>query len=319
LDDADPAVQERAAEALLRLRMADATVRVVDFVSRTADRAAALRLALVIDPPGEEDNAVLDALGAALSRVGPDDPTYEALLALKVAQLEASRPSLVSGRLDINGAIASLFPTWPKLSAARGFEPLAKSLRTAEMLYGSIARGGDEDFAAAIVLWMKCMEGYLHAWLAPKLRTLQLSPNTLWDLADRVLGSGWPTYQRWLAERWNDPVAVGSLSVEVPLRSVPSVLREFQERRLKSLDSPASVTEWSRLMLFLAIDHPTGAKNMLKVTAPDAERGVRLAHRLMVLAQVRNTVTHRSVAGASTLEEFRRVYYGAFEDLCALA
>lgn len=49
-----------------------------------------------------------------------------------------------------------------------------------------------------------------------------------------------------------DPVMVGALSVEVPLRSVVNALRELQERRLTSLDSPASVTEWSRMMLFFA-------------------------------------------------------------------
>jgi hypothetical protein len=38
-----------------------------------------------------------------------------------------------------------------------------------------------------------------------------------------------------------------------------------------------------------------------------------------VLAQVRNIVTHRSVAGAATLTEFRRVYYAAFEELTTLA
>ncbi len=314
LDDADPAIQARAAEALLQLGLPDATMRVVDFVSRTQDRTAALRLTLAIAP----SDAILPALSDALGRVRDDDPIYEALLALKVSALEASRPTSVTST-DLDSTIAALFPMWTKLSAARGFAPLAKSLRTAEMLYGSIARGGDEDLAAAIVLWMKCLEGYLHAWLAPRLRTLQLSPHTLWDLTDKIMSSGWPAYQRWLSDRWSDPVAVGSLSVEVPLRSVPSVLREFQERRLKSIDSPASVTEWSRLMLFLAFDHPTGAKNILKVTATEPERGVRLAHRLMVLAQVRNAVTHRSVAGASTLEEFRRAYYGAFEDLCALA
>jgi hypothetical protein len=38
-----------------------------------------------------------------------------------------------------------------------------------------------------------------------------------------------------------------------------------------------------------------------------------------VLAQVRNVVTHRSVADAATLAEFRRAYYAAFEDLVGMA
>jgi hypothetical protein len=105
---------------------------------------------------------------------------------------------------------------------------------------------------------MKCLEGYMHAWLSPRLRTLQSKPSALWELTDRVLGSAWPTYQRYLHDRWIDPVEVGALSVDVPLRSVVNVLREFQDRRLKSLDSPPSVTEWSRQMLFFAVDHPSG-------------------------------------------------------------
>jgi hypothetical protein len=219
----------------------------------------------------------------------------------------------------VDEAITALFPTWPRLSVARGFEPLAKSLRTAEMLFAASKGGADADLSASIVLWMKCLEGYMHAWLGPRMRALQGKPHILFDLTDRLLGTSWPTYQRWLGERWADPVAIGALSVEVPLRSVVNVLREFQERRLKSLDSPASVTEWSRLMLFFAVDHPSGPKNVLEIQCKDVDRGVRLAHRLQVLAQVRNAVTHRSVAGTATLEEFRRAYYAAFQDLTAMA
>jgi len=140
----------------------------------------------------------------------------------------------------------------------------------------------------------------------------------LWEFTDR-LGAAWPAYQRYLGERWPDPVKVGAISVEVPLRSVVNALRELQERRLKSLDAPMSVTEWSRLMLFFAVDHPSGPRNVLRVVCRDMGRAVRLAHRLQVLAQVRNVVTHRSVAGASTLSEFRAAYYAAFEELTAMA
>ena len=42
-------------------------------------------------------------------------------------------------------------------------------------------------------------------------------------------------------------------------------------------------------------------------------------YRLQVLAQVRNAVTHRTVAGSATLGEFRKTYYAAFEELTALA
>jgi len=315
LGDVDPVIQERAAEALLGL---GATGRVLEFVSRAFDRASAHRVAAQIALPEADPQAFAEAVGASLTRVGHDDPVYEPLLALKIMALEATRPAKTSST-SVDADIAAAFPAWTRLSVVRGFEPLGKSLRTAEMLYGSTARGADTDQSAAIILWMKCLEGYMHAWLAPRLRALQQDPRALWELAGGLLGPAWPTYQRYLAERWTDPVMVGAVSVEVPLRSVVNGLREYQERRLKSLDSPESVTEWSRLMLFLAVDHPSGPKNLLKVQARDADKTVRLAHRLGVLAQVRNIVTHRSVAGATTLTEFRRVYYAAFEELTTLA
>ncbi|MDB4933249.1 MAG: repeat-containing lyase [Labilithrix sp.] len=318
LADADPAVQERAAEALLSLCVATSTVKVLDYVARAVDRAAALRVALRIELPRDDREGFVSALDGALDRVGPDHPVYEPLLALKVEGLESIRPARKSG-VSVDAAIAALFPTWPRLSVTRGFAPLAKSLRTAEMLYAATEQGGDADLSASIVLWMKCLEGYMHAWLGPRMQALQAKPSVLWELTDRVLGSSWPTYQRWLDERWPDPVEVGALSVDVPLRSVVNVLREYQERRLKSLGSPASVTEWSRLMLFFAVDHPCGPKNVLGIVCTDADRGVKLAHRLHVLAQVRNAVTHRSLAGAATLEQFRRSYYTAFEELTTMA
>ncbi len=314
LTDADPAVQERATEALLAQKIPSATLRVIDFVSRTPDRDAALRLARRIDAP--TGDGVVEALDAALTRISQDDPVYEILLELKVSALEATRPVASTGA-SVDAAIAASFPTWTKLKAARGFEPLGRSLRTAEML--QTASGVDADMSAPIILWMKCLEGYMHAWLGPRLRALQDRPSQLWELTDRLLGSSWPAYQRWLAERWPESVKVGTLSIELPLRSVVNSMREYQERRLKQLDSPISVTDWSRMMLFLAVDHPSGPKNVLAVTCTSADRAVKLAHKLQVLAQVRNVVTHRSVAGASTLAEFRASYYSAFEELTAMA
>ncbi len=314
LTDVDPAVQERAAEALLAQKTPTATIRVIEFVSRTPDRDVALRAVRRMGEPSGE--GVVDALAAALDRVAEDDPIYEPLLELKVTALEAARPA-AAGAASVDAAITALFPTWPKLQAVRGFAPLARSLRTAEMLQS--AAGVDADLSAPIILWMKCLEGYLHAWLGPRLRALQEQPSQLWDLTDRLLGPSWPAYQRWLGERWADSVKVGTLTVELPLRSVANSMREYQERRLKQLDSPISVTDWSRMMLFLAVDHPSGPKNVLKVGVTSAERAVKLAHGLQVLAQVRNVVTHRSVAGAATLSEFRGAYYRAFEELTAMA
>jgi hypothetical protein len=315
LGDADAAVQERAAEALIGLGKA---VPVLDFVAIAADRTAAQRIASQLHLPSGDSEPFLGALGAALQRVAHDDPAYEPLVALKIASLEAGRtaPASVS---SVDASITQAFPAWPRLSQVRGFLPLAKSLRTAEMLFAGASRGADTDLSAAIVLWTKALEGYLHAWLGPRLRALQEDPRALWELVDRLVATAWPSYQRFLGDKWADPVKVGGMSVDVPLRSVVNALREYQDRRLKTLDSPASVTEWSRLMLFFAVDHPTGPKNVFKVACRDADRVVRLSHRLHVLAQVRNAVTHRSVADAATLGEFRRVYYAAFEELTAFA
>ena len=116
----------------------------------------------------------------------------------------------------------------------------------------------------------------------------------------------WPSYQRWLASRWPEPVDVGGLRVEVPLRSVPNALSELLERRQKRLDSPLSVTEWARLLVLLGVDHASGARNTLAIPAKNAEQIVKVAHRLCVLAAVRNVATHRTAPPAATVEAFRR-------------
>lgn len=319
LGDADLVIQERAALALLARASAPAAIKVLAWISRAIDPSAALRVARKLKLPDGDRPAFAAALDAALERIGPDHPAYEELLDLKVRALDAARPSSApASGAGVDAAIAELFPTWTKLSVVRGFAPLAKSLRTAEMLYGASA-SADADQSAAIVLWAKSMEGYLHAWLAPRLGALQREPHALWELVDGVVGSSWPQYQRWLGQRWSDPVKVGSISVEVPLRSAINALRELGERRSKHLDSPMSVTEWSRMMLFLALDHPSGPKNVLGISSKDADRVARLSHRLQVVAQVRNTVAHRSVADAATLGAFRKLYYASFEELTGLA
>jgi HEAT repeat protein len=319
LDDADAAVQERAAEALLAIDSPAAATRVLDFVTGAPDRAAALRIAKALRARSEgiEDEARVRMLGAALARVGHDDPVYESLLELKLVALEAVRPRSI--RAPIDTTIAQLFPTWTRLRTVRGFAPLGRSLRTAEMLFASSMAGSDADLSAGIVLWMKSLEGYLHAWLSPRLRSLSGRSSSLWELTAKLGGSAWISYQRYLDERWADPVQVGALSVEVPLRSVVNVLRDLQDKLSRPIDSPMSVTEWSRILLFLGVDHPSGPKNVLEIACRDADRSVRLLHKLQVLAQVRNTVTHRSTADGATLTEFRRAYYQAFEELTHMA
>lgn len=316
LSDAEPAVRERAAEALITIDSAPAFARVVVLVATTSDRAAALRIARAL--PVRSDDDAIAALSGAVARVDHDDPIYELLLALKLAAIESSRPT--RSNAPVEDTIAQAFPMWTKLRDVRGFVPLAKSLRTAEMLYASNQGGPrDSDQSAAIVLWMKSLEGYLHAWLAPRLRSLQDRSGTVFELADKILGGGWNSYQRWLGERWHDPVTVGSVAVELPLRSVVNALRDLQERRGRHVDQPMSVTEWARTMLFFALDHPSGPKNLLAIACRDADRMARLAHKLQVLAQVRNLVTHRSTADAATVEAFRARYYAAFEELTGMA
>jgi hypothetical protein len=135
-----------------------------------------------------------------------------------------------------------------------------------------------------------------------------------------VIGAGWPAYQRWLEPRWHDPAEVGGAVVELPLRAIPNAVRELQDHRRKRLDAPLSITEWARLLVLFAVEHPSGFKNLFKLgPAKSGERTVALAHRLHTLAAVRNLVTHRASAGAATLEVFRRAYYAAFDDLLDLA
>ncbi len=318
MSDADPLICERASEALLLMGTQTAVASVFDHLSRTFDRAAAARLAARIELPAQADAAWLAALGQSLSRMPHDDAAYEPLLVLKVRALEATRPTVPS-TVGVDDRIKELFTAWPRLSAVRGFQPLAKSLRTAEMLHAQGTGGDDADLSAAIVLWMKCLEGYMHAWLGPRFRGLAEGGGVVYEISGSMLGTGWPAYQRWVAERWTDPVKMGDVTVEVPLRSMPNALRDLSERRSRGFDSPPSVTEWARIMLFFAVDHASGAKNALQIACTDGGRMVRLIHSLSVLAQVRNLVTHRAAAGVATVTAFRRAYYAAFDELCMMA
>jgi hypothetical protein len=194
-----------------------------------------------------------------------------------------------------------------------------KSLRTAESLFHT-TNSPDADLSPPITLWMKVLENYVHAWLGPRMAGLQRDPASLFDYVDRVIGGSWSGYQRWIEPKWRDPIEVGGAKVDVPLRAIPNAVRELQEHRRKRLDSPLSVTEWARMMVLFAVDHPsTGFRNLMKLGGKSPEKTIQLAHRLHTLAAVRNLVTHRASAGAQTLAAFRRGYYAAFEDLVALA
>jgi HEAT repeat protein len=317
--DADPALHERAAEALLALGGRRALEQVLDFVAGEGDDDARAAVAARFVAPPQDADHLLPRVDHALTRLGPDDPAFEPLLNLKVALLEVSRGDKKDTAADIDDAIVAAFPSFAHMLKLPGFDSLIKSLRTAESLYRSTSAIADADASPPIVLWMKVLENYVHAWLGGRLSTMQRDPMALFDYVDRVVGSAWPSYQRWVGERWPDPVAMGTAKVEVPLRSVPNALKEFQEHRRKRLDSPLSITEWARMIVFFAVDHPSGVKNLFRLPIKTPEQIVRLAHRLHALAAVRNLVTHRSAASAATVDGFRKGYYAAFEDLAQMA
>ncbi len=320
MEDADPAVHERAAWALLELATPRAVERLLDYVAGDDETSVRVEIAHRIALPAGDVSRVVAAVDRSLRRVPPTDPVYDSLLALKVATLEASvSTAQPSDPARVDRAIAAVFPAFARLQRARGFESLGRSVRTAEALFASAKSLADADQSAAIILWMKSLEGYVHAWLAPRMQRLQEDPMTLAGVADQVAVQAWPKYQRYLAERWTDPVVVGAASVDVPLRSVANALRDLQDRRMRRLDSPLSVTDWARLLVLLGVDHPSGVRNVLRIPSKTAEQTIRIAHRLHALAAVRNLVTHRATASTATLEAFRKTYYAGFEDLVALA
>ncbi|MCB9562983.1 MAG: HEAT repeat domain-containing protein [Kofleriaceae bacterium] len=321
-EDPDPALHERAAEALLSVGGRRALERVLAFVSGEGDAAARAAIAPRIVVPPPEVGHFLPQVDNALERVGVDDAAYEPLLTLKVALLEAERAGRDPGGADpgaVDAAIAEVFPSFAHMVKLQGFEQLVRSVRTAEGLYRGAVTQPEGDQSPPIVLWMKVLENYVHAWLSARMSTLQRDPVPLFEHVDRLVSSAWPKYQQYVGQRWQDPMQVGQARVELPVRSLPNALRELQERRRKRLDSPLSITEWSRLMVFFAVDHPSGVKNLFKLPVKNADQAVRLAHRLHTLAAVRNLVTHRAAASATTLEAFRRGYYTAFEDLAQMA
>ncbi len=317
----DPALHERAAEALLSVGGRRALEQVIEFVAGEGDAAARAAIAPRIVVPPPEIGHFLPRIDAALERVGVADDTYEPLLTLKVTLLEQER-SAQGGPQDpgvVDAGIVEAFPSYAHLVKLRGFEQLVKSVRTAEALYHGAVAAPDGDLSPPIVLWMKVLENYVHAWLSTRMSALQRDPMPLFEHVDQLVTGAWPRYSQFVGQRWQDTVQVGSAKVELPARSLPNALRELQERKRKRLDSPLSVTEWSRLMVFFAVDHPSGVKNLFKLPVKSADQSVRLAHRLHTLAAVRNLVTHRAAASAQTLEAFRRGYYGAFEDLAQMA
>ncbi|MBA3465287.1 MAG: HEAT repeat domain-containing protein [Deltaproteobacteria bacterium] len=319
--DEDPAVHERAAAGLLRLGTPRALVQAIEFVAGDGDPSARGSLAAAITISKPNAAALAPAIDAALAKVDSDDAAFEPLLRMKLAI--AAHESDSGPALDVDAEIISAFPAYAQLVRLSGFEAMVKSLRTAESLFHSTGAQKDADLSPPITLWMKVLENYVHAWLGPRMAGLQREPAVLFDYVDRVIGGSWQGFQRWLEPKWKDPAEVGGARVDIPLRSIPNAARDLQEHKRKRLDSPLSVTEWARMIVLFAVDHPSGFKNLMKVgcaqAKQSAEKTVALAHRLHTLAAVRNLVTHRASAGVATLAAFRKSYYTAFEDLVALA
>jgi HEAT repeat protein len=316
--DDDATIHERAAAGLLRLGTPAALAQAIRFVAGDGDPAArgTLAAALHIAPAHAEQLTPL--IDEALAKVHADDPAFEALVRIKLATHVSQ--DAAANALDVDAELASVFPSFPQLTKLAGFDGLVRSLRTAESLFHTTGGNPQADLSPPITLWMKVLENYVHAWLGPRMTTLQRDPNVLFDYVDRVIGGSWNGYSRWIEPKWKDPTDVGTARVDIPLRSIPNAVRELQDRKRKRLDSPLSVTEWARLMVLFAVDHPsTGFRNLFKLGGKSSERTIALAHRLHTLAAVRNLVTHRASAGVATLNAFRRAYYSAFEDLVALA
>ncbi len=319
--DDDPSVQERAATGLLRLGTPAALAQAIKFVAGDSDATARGTLASAIEITRPHAAALAPVIDEALEKVDSDDPAFEPLLRMKIAT--AAQADDAAPAVDVDAEITKLFPSFAAMTKLSGFDTMIRSLRTAESLFLSTGQQKDADLSPPITLWMKVLENYVHAWLGPRMAGLQREPGMLFEYVDRVIGGSWQGFARWLEPKWRDPADVGGARVDIPLRAVPNCVRDLQEHRRKRLDSPLSVTEWARLMVLFAVDHPTGFKNMFKLGGKEqktsAERTVSLAHRLHTLAAVRNLVTHRASAGAQTLAAFRRSYYTAFEDLVTLA
>ncbi|MEO8840970.1 MAG: HEAT repeat domain-containing protein [Kofleriaceae bacterium] len=314
--DDDATVHERAAAGLLRLGTPDALAQAIAFVAGDGDPATRGAIAAAIHIPPAHAERLSAVIDDALSKTDADDDAFEALIQLKLA----TAGGVAAPTIDVDGEITTVFPSFAQLTKLAGFDALVKSLRTAESLFHSTANQQDADLSPPITLWMKVLENYVHAWLGPRLAGLQRDPASLYDYVDRVIGGSWGGFSRWLEPKWRDPAEVGGARVEIPLRAVPNAVRDLTEHRRKRLDSPLSVTEWARMLVLFAVDHPqSGFRNLFKLSTKSSERTVALAHRLHTLAAVRNLVTHRSSAGAATVAAFRRTYYGAFEDLVALA
>ncbi|HEY6035762.1 MAG TPA: HEAT repeat domain-containing protein, partial [Kofleriaceae bacterium] len=281
--DDDATVHERAAAGLLRLGTPGALAQAITFVAGDGDPAARGTIASAIQIPPAHAAQLAPVIEEALHKVSADDPAFEALVHLKLASF--AQAGTAAPAVDVDAEIAQAFPSFAQLTKLAGFDGLVRSLRTAESLFHTTAAQTDSDLSPPITLWMKVLENYVHAWLGPRLAGLQRDPASLYDYVDRVIGGSWGGFSRWIEPKWRDPAEVGGAKVEIPLRAVPNAVRELQEHRRKRLDSPLSVTEWARMLVLFAVDHPqSGFRNLFRLSAKSNERTIALAHRLHTLA-----------------------------------
>ena len=257
--DDDPAVHERAAAGLLRLGTPAALAQAIAFVAGDGDPTARGTLAAAITssraptPPSSRRRSTPRS-----PRSTPTTPRSSRSLRMKLETRRRGRRRRADPRSTSTPRSRAAFPSFAQLTKLSGFDALVRSLRTAESLFQTT---GASDRRGPLAADHAVDEGPRE--LRPRLArpaawpASSASPPPLFDYVDRVIGGSWPGYQRWLEPKWRDPAEVGGARVEIPLRAIPNAVRELQEHRRKRLDSPLSVTEWARLMVLFAVDHPS--------------------------------------------------------------
>ena len=273
--DADPALHERAAGALLAVGGRRALAQVIAFVAGDGDADSRAAIAAAHHHP---------AAGGRRTSCRGSTPRSSAIDADDPASSRCSRSS--SSRSSRSAAPArsirrrSTPASRPRSRPSRTWSSWPASTRwssrsaTAESLYRE--RGRPErrrSVAADHAVDEGARELRPRVARPPPGRPAARSGaavrlrRPLWSAPGR-LTSGW-------SERWRDPVEVGGARVDIPVRALPNALRELQEHRRKRLDSPLSVTEWARLMVLFAVDHPSGIKNLFKLPVKSADQSVR--------------------------------------------
>jgi len=319
LMDGEPAIRECAAWALFNLGGRHSLEYLLIFAASEGSDLTRMEIASRIKLPAVEGDYFLPLVDNALEKLYSTDCAYEPLLQLKIRLLESSNKPSIKGDSRIDLCVMTEFPTYRKLVKLENYSRAMNILRTAEALYQSSTELSNADLSSPVVLWIKCMENFLHSLLSPRLKQLQQQDSySLFEYVDSLLHYVWSDYRIFLAKHWEDSMEIGGISVEVPIRSLPNVLNDFQERRRKRLDLSLSVTEWARLIIFFGVEHPSGVRNLFKMPTKNIDHVIRMTHRLHALAAVRNVVTHRVSIGPSTLEAFRKLYYSSFESITKL-